>query len=321
MKKYLLLSLAILAVCVGGHTAHALTVSPAKIEINADPGTVVSGEFLVVNEEGDLKTFYTSSENFQAQGETGAPNFTTDGGDLASWVTVAPQVMLNKGEQKKIPFTITVPAKAEAGGHFAAIFLSTAPPHGAVNQVSVGAKIGILILLHVSGPIKEGGGLLDFSTLNNKHLFTSLPVSFTYRFNNSGNDRVKPTGTLVIRDTLWLTSAELSGNPSEGNILPNSTRKFDLVWQGDQPAPDAPLGFFGSVKNEWQHFAFGFYTAHLALTYGSKPDTATASVSFFVLPWHLSIVVLLILLVLMFILSRGVKRYNRWIIRKSRTSL
>ncbi|MDB5266278.1 MAG: hypothetical protein JWN89_93 [Parcubacteria group bacterium] len=298
----------------------ALTVSPAKIEISADPGTTVSGEFLVVNEEGGIKTFYTSSENFEAQGETGTPSFVPGEKDLASWTKVISEVTLGKGEQRKIPFTISVPNGAEAGGHFAAIFLSTIPPANSSNQVSVGSKIGILLLLRVSGPLKEGGGLLEFSTENNKHFYTSLPVLFSYRFQNSGNDRVKPNGTLKIKNSLWLTSYEGSGNPSEGNILPGSVRKFSLEWKKNETSGD-PVGFMGALKNEWKNFAFGFYTAHLDLQYGSTPDTASLSTTFFVLPWHVLLIGLGILIVLLFIFSRIVKRYNRWIIEKSRSAL
>lgn len=322
MKKLLLLPIAILGIfsLVAFH-AEALTVSPAKIEINADPGTIVSGEFLVVNEESETKTFYTSSENFQAQGETGAPNFVVGQDGLASWVKVEPQVILSKNEQKKVPFTISVPKGADAGGHFAAIFLSTVPPKGSSNQVSVGAKIGILLLLHVTGPVKEGGGLLDFSTKNRARFFTSLPVAFSYRFQNSGNDRVKPAGTLKIKNMIGLTSAEFAGNPSEGNILPNSTRKFDLVWNGSQELEAGPVGFLGALKNEWHNFAFGYYVAHLDLSYGTKPDSASLTSSFFVLPWHFLIVVLAALALVLLILFRGIKSYNRWIIEKSRSAL
>ncbi|MES2214300.1 MAG: hypothetical protein V4465_02875 [Patescibacteria group bacterium] len=296
----------------------ALTVSPAKIEIQADPGTIVSGEFLVVNDESGTKTFYTSAENFEAQGETGTPNFVPGKEGLASWVNVAPEVVLNKGEQKKIPFTIQVPKSAEAGGHFAAIFLTTIPPVNTSNQVSVGSKIGILLLLRVSGPIKEGGGLLEFSMENNKRFYTALPVSMMYRFQNSGNDRVKPEGTLKIKNSLFLTAFEGPGNPSEGNILPGSVRKFNLEWKKSE-VPTGPVGFIGALKNEWNNFALGFYTANLNLMYGSKADTASMSTTFFVFPWHVMLVGVIIIAALLFLLSRIIKRYNRWIIEKSRS--
>ncbi len=120
----------------------ALTISPARIEFSADPAQTIEGKFFLVNEQEGTQTFYSSVENFEAQGESGTPNFTAGKDGLATWVSLQSEVTLKKGEQKEIPFTIKVPKDAEAGGHFAAIFLSTTPIKAEEGQVSVGAKIG-----------------------------------------------------------------------------------------------------------------------------------------------------------------------------------
>jgi hypothetical protein len=290
---------------------HALTVSPARIEVSGDPGATVHSSFNIINEQGDAGTYYSASENFEAQGETGTPNFVPATEGLATWISVAPQVMLSKGQEMAIPFSITIPRDATPGGYFAAIFLSTTPPHEAQGQVSVGARIGVLVFLHVAGQVKEAGGLLDFGTLSGQRFFTSLPVSFSYRFNNAGSDRVQPSGWLTIADTIGLTSASLPANPATGNILPNSIRKFSVTW-GDE-ADAAPSGFFGAAAYEWSHFAFGWYRAHLNLTYGSQNAIAESSYSFFVIPWQLLTLVVLVLAVLYFLL----KRYNRYVIESA----
>ena len=302
------------------NTAAALTISPAKLELSGDPGATISGEFLLINEQVEAKTFYSSAENFEAQGETGTPSFTEGTDGLASWVKVAPEITLQKGEQKKVPFTITIPKDADAGGHFAAIFLSTEPAKKGDGQVAVGAKVGVLVLLRVSGDIKEGGGIIGFSTKNDQTFYTSLPVHLTYRFNNSGNDRVNPTGEINIKDTLWLSADTISANPGQGNVLPGSTRRFDIAWGDEQAVKSVQggLGFFGSVAYEWKNFALGMYTAKLHVQYGSN-GVADASKIFFVIPWQLLIVILVVLAIIYFILSISLKRYNRWIINKARS--
>ncbi|MDB5254179.1 MAG: exported protein of unknown function [Parcubacteria group bacterium] len=317
MKKFFHLSLITLALFGFSHPARALTISPARLELSGDPGETISGEFLLINEQEDTKTFYSSAENFEAQGETGTPTFVSSQEGLASWIKVDPEVTLSKAAQHKVSFSITIPKDADAGGHFAAIFLGTTPPKDK-GQVSVGAKVGVLILLRVSGDIKEGGGITGFSTENNKTFFTSLPVRFVYRFNNSGNDRVNPTGTVVIRDTVFLTAAKLDANSREGNVLPGSTRRFDVVWGEEQETEHS--GFFGSAAYELKHFAFGMYAAHLNIEYGAN-GTAEASKIIFVFPWQLLIITLAVLALLLFVLSRLLKRYNRWIIRKAQGTL
>lgn len=326
MKKALLLLSAILSVstlvfglAIPGR-ADALTVSPARLELAGDPGTTISGEFLLINEQEETKTFYSSAENFEAQGETGTPNFTSGNTGLASWIQVMPEVTLTKGEQKKIPFTVTIPKDADAGGHFAAIFLSTAPANADNGQVAVGAKVGVLMLLRVSGDIKEGGGIVGFSTRDNQTFYSALPVDFTYRFNNSGNDRVNPTGDIVIKDTVQLKAATIAANPAQGNILPGSTRRFDVSWgpadTGVVSGTSTHKSFFKAAGYEWNNFAFGMYTAYLHVQYGSN-GVAEASKTFFVFPWQLLILVVIALGIVYFILSNILKRYNRWIIGKA----
>lgn len=305
--------------------AHAITVSPVRLELNGDRGTVVHGEFKIFNEQKEPQTFYTNSENFQAQGETGNPSFTGGSTGLASWITAPSQVTVPAGQVQVVPFSIAIPAGAEAGGHFAAIFLGTQPNGGSGSgqiQVSISGKVGILILLRVNGEVKEGGDLLEFGIKDDVHFFTSLPVSFYYRFQNSGNDRIKPVGVLAIKNLIGLTSANVDANQGTGNVLPGSIRRFDFDWDKAEegvvnPAPEASSGFFGAVSHQWRHFAFGRYSANLDLTYGADQKTVSASTSFWVLPWQLLLVILLIVVVGGSILLSTVRYYNRWIIKRA----
>ena len=296
-----------------GNVAHALTVSPARIEISGDPGQTINGQFNVINEQAGSQVFYTSAENFEAQGETGTPSFVAGNDGLASWISLGSQVSLTAAQQKTLSFTVTIPKDAEAGGYFAAIFLSTTPSQNQSSNVSVGAKIGVLVLLHVSGAVKVGGGLLGFSTLNSQRLYSSLPVSFSYRFSNSGSDLIQPAGLITVKNSLWLTSAVLQANLSDGNVLPGSIRKFTVDWNTDSSVPPVN-GFWSKVSYEWGHFALGLYTAQLALTYGSKNTQAQSSFTFYVIPWHLLLVVIIILAILFLIFFKGIKSYNRYII-------
>jgi hypothetical protein len=317
IKLALQLSVPMLLVGLGSvMTAEALTISPARMEMVSDPGQKTDGEFLLINEQDSDATFYTSVENFEAQGESGTPNFTTSKEGLASWVTVTDKVSIKKGERVKVSFSVNVPKDADAGGHFAAIFLSTVPPTQQGGSVSVGAKIGMLILFKVNGDIKEGGGIKSFILKDNVHVLTSLPANFVYRFTNNGNDRANPTGNIVVRDMIGLTAAKLNANPSLGNVLPNSTRRFDVVWGPQDGIPDS-ASFFEHVSYQFSNFAFGVYHAGMSLTFGTS-GTSADSFFFVVFPWQLVIVILVILLILIIILRTSLRRYNKWIIKQAR---
>ncbi|MCF7843393.1 DUF916 domain-containing protein [Candidatus Gracilibacteria bacterium] len=295
--------------------ANALTISPARLELSADPGATATNEFTIINEQSSEQTYYTSVENFEAQGESGTPNFSNTKEGFASWVQVAEKVTVKSGEKIKIPFTVTIPQDADAGGHFAAIFLSTIPPATKGGEVSVGAKVGMLMLLKVSGDIKEEGGVLSFFLKDNGRFVTKLPIDFVYRFNNDGNDRVKPSGTTTIKNMFWITTKEINANKTEGNVLPNSIRRFELTWGDEEPLP-ASASYFSHVKYEMRNFAMGLYFANLDLNFGTKSSSNT--IWFVVLPWHLLIILIAIAGIIFIGLRSAFKRYNKFIIAQAR---
>lgn len=296
----------------------ALTVSPAKIEITGDPGKTINGEFELFNEQQDVKTFYSSFENFEPSGESGTPHFIGTEDGLATWITTGAQSILKSGERKKIPFSISIPQNAEPGGHFAAIFWGTQQVSGkGGGQVSIGGKLGILVLLTVSGQVEEGGGLLEFGGKDGKKFFSSLPIYFNYRFNNTGGNRVVPRGEVAIKNTFWFTSATFLANEKEGSALQGSTRKFETVWQySKQDLSEKTSGFFGTALQQLTHFHLGWYTAHLDLVWGSDNQTANAKYHFFIVPWQLLIIASILLAVGIFLGTFGIKKYNKWIISK-----
>jgi hypothetical protein len=316
--KKIVRTIALSGLVMGLVSAQALTISPARDEVSANPGDTISGSFLLINEQDTEQTYYTSVEKFESQGETGTPSFSAATEGLATWIKLEPSVTLKKGERIKVPYTITVPQDAYAGGHYASIFLSTVPPSLEEGQVSVGAKMGMLILLKVSGSIKEEGGLLTFQIKEGKKVVQSLPIDFEYRFSNKGNDRAKPEGNIVIRNMFGMESASIDANKSLGNVLPNSVRRFD-VRLGDVEAPKVSDPFFTHVKFQMNNFALGVYFANIKLAFGTS-GIAESSFVYFVLPWQLLSVVGggFVVIILLFIML--LKRYNRWVIKQARAA-
>ena len=308
--------------------AQALTISPVKMEISGDPGQTLQGELKLFNEQDETKIFYSSVENFEARGETGAPFFLQSREGLATWIKTQEQVTLKPKEEKTIPFSIQIPKIAEPGGYFAAILWGQTPPQAkAGGQVVVGGRLGVLILLKVSGAVKEGGGLLEFSAKDK--FFSSLPINFSYRFNNTGGDRVVPQGEITIKNLFGLTSATLSANEKRGSVLPNSARKFEVRWEGKYQAArdeqqDEGLGsasiLFGVAGRQWSDFHFGWYTAKMNLAWGATSQTATAAYSFFIIPWQLLLIIIAILAIIGFLGIWGLKKWDHWIIAKAMQS-
>ncbi len=311
--------LAVASLVLSVLSAQALTVSPARAELTGDPGETIQGSFTLVNPMDTDQTYYTSVENFEAQGETGTPNFITSKEGLPSWVKIVDKVVLKKGERVTLPYNVVIPQDADSGGHFGAIFMSTVPPSAGEGEVSVGAKVGMLLFLKVTGPVKEQGGLSSFALKSGKKVLTSLPVDFVYKFKNEGNDRVAPEGELTIKNTLGMVAATIDVNKTKGdNVLPASTRRFEVRY-GEKDAPAVSAPFFDQVKYQKNNFALGMYSANLKLSFGNA-SVADSSVTFYIFPWQLLAVVGGSILVAILLLIALVKHYNKWIIKQARAA-
>ncbi len=324
-KKIVIASLFVICFSVFSPNAKALTVSPVRFEVSADAGEEIIDSIILYNDTDVTQNLYTSYANFEARGESGTPAFLEEKTDLATWIKTNPNVVIQPGESKIVPFTIKIPSDVQPGGYFATIFFGTVPPEGSGSQLSIGAKTGVLVLLRVNGEIDEKGGILEFGTVNNQTFFTALPVSFTYRFQNSGSDRVKPDGFVNIKNIFGGEAAKLIANPVDGNVLPESVRRFEVVWNDDGNSVD-PLSdkasFFEKVSFEWKNFAFGKYTATLNLAFGATGgEMDPMSFKFWVFPWHLIIFLIIAGIIVFLVLKTTIKKYNRWIVSQAERTI
>lgn len=327
-RKLLSISaISLFSLCFLPVSAHALTISPTRFELQGNPGETIDQQVTLINETKSNQVYYSSYSNFEAQGETGTPTFVDAKEGLGTWITTQEKVLLKPGESVIVPISIKIPNNAEPGGHFASLFWGTTPSNPNGSTVSIGAKIGVLILLSVNGDTTEAGGLVSFSIVDKQFWHATLPVSFEYRFKNDGSDRVKPNGTIKIRNTVFLPTKTLNANPMDGNVLPGSTRKFSIDWLNyshpkDQPAPTKAISkFFYDVKYQWKNFAVGLYSARLNVAYGSQGTHAKDMVFFFVFPWQLVLVMLIVITIVFFGGRKALRTYNRHIIKKAQSSL
>ncbi len=327
-RKALFLLLSGLVLCAFSlpNFASALTLTPVRLEISANPGETLNQEVLLINENDEGETFYPSFANFEAQGDSGSPAFVEPKDGIGTWMRInSESIYIAANEQRIVPVTITVPLDAEPGGHFGVIFFGTSP--AGTGGVSVGSQTGILVLLSVKGEVREEAGLLDFQTVGKKFFYSTLPVSMEYRFRNDGGDRIKPEGTLTVRNTLFLPTERLNGNPVEGNVLPNSTRKITVNWQKYERPSNyvAPTNFFkkflSDVGYQWKNFAVGLYSAKLNLEYGTLGEHAKGTVFFFVFPWQLVLVMLLVIIIVFWGGRKIITRYNNFVINRARIGM
>lgn len=307
--------------------ALALSISPVRVEVNGNPGETIEKETTLINDSDSSEIIYYSSyANFEASGDSGNPSFVESNNDIATWMFVPASISLKPKESKKVNLKIEIPKNAEPRGHFGAVFWGTTPSNSG-SGVSIGAKTGILVLLSVNGDVKEAGGLVDFVLKDKKTFYNTLPVSFIYRFRNDGGDRIKPVGKITMRDLFYIPEDRINANSTSGNILPDSTRRFEVDWiknprAKDYVAPSGAIGkFFDQALYQWRNYAFGPYFAQLDLLYGTNATRVKETVFFFVFPWQLLICLAIILFIVLWGGKKLIRRYNRYIIQKARIGI
>lgn len=303
-------------------SARALTLVPPSLEYGVDPGQNVTGKIKLYNEGTSPVTVFASASNFTAKDEKGTPNFdfATTPTDLASWVSLPEgSLTLNSGDRLEIPITIKIPSNADPGGHYAGVFFGTdpslQPKEG--GQVNIRSLIGTLLIVRVSGDVKEAAALEQFGMDGGKSTLSRLPATLFVRIKNEGNVHVRPEGTIVITNLFGKKSASLTLNDVNGAVLPKSVRRFDATWARTQD-PAKVGNFFSEIGAEWRNFGLGTYTATATVTYGQGHQTLTRTLKFTVIPWRLLLVEVLGIALIIFLLFFGIRQYNAAIIRKAR---
>lgn len=269
--------------------ADALTVSPPWFDFRLNPGDAQLDVINLYNEEEFPITIYPILKNFTAAGgEGGTPEFYSPdenplGQALAPWITVdETPVTIEPKKRASIQFAINVPeGEVQPGGHYGAILLSTAPPD-VDSGIAIGQQVGALILVNISGEVREVGRIAEFGYIDPQPWYNHLPVDFFVRFENSGNTHLRPAGNLFIKNWFGRQVEALEVNEGFTSVLPNSIRRYMFGWQINEVAEDAT-----NLQKEWKNFAFGKYTATLVLNYGAENKIVTEERVFYVWPWRL----------------------------------
>lgn len=297
-------------------SADALTVSPPWFDFRLNPGDAQLDVINVYNEEEFPITIYPVLKNFTAASdEGGIPKFypadeNPFGQALAPWITVdETPITLEPQKRASIQFAINIPdGEVQPGGHYGVILLSTAPPD-IDGGIAIGQQIGALILVNVSGEVREVGRIEEFGYQDPQPWYNHLPVDFFVRFENSGNTHLRPVGNLFIKNWWGRQVAALEVNEAFSSVLPNSIRRFLFGWQVNEVSADAT-----ELEREWKNFALGKYTATLVLNYGAENKIVTEQRVFYVWPRRLLSILGIAVVIGSFLLWFLKKMYKKSII-------
>lgn len=299
------------ALCISALFPHAvfaaesltLTVTPPLFQITQVSGSEWRSQLRVVNSNNYDIFITVVPQDFHPDGETGNAVFEevpkgdpSDPRRMSGWIDVPPGVLtIKRGATAEIPFSVRVPEKADPGGHYAGLLVSTRPDDmtgGSGAGVSTG--VSSLLFLRVPGDVVEKGSIRDFYTENT--IIQTPNAHFVLRFENQGNVHIVPQGEIVITNMWGKVRGKVSINEKStfGNVLPFSTRKFEFAWNEIDPSP----------------LEVGRYTAKATIVYGVEGrQTVERLIYFWIVPWKPVSSILGSLLFFIWFISWSIRRY------------
>jgi hypothetical protein len=319
-----------------------LVTSPLPISLQTTPGTTVTTNIRVQQDEPTTQDLQVTLMKFGAYGTTGRPALMAQGpGDTYfNWVSFSQtKFEAPSNVWENIKMTIKVPKTAAFDYYYAVVFSrvgDNSRHSGEVNSIAGGSAV--LVLLTAQVPYAKLKMSLASFTATHK-IFEFLPVNFNVTFNNTGNVHLVPEGDVFITQGGHQV-ASLDINEEQGNILPGSERAYPVQWiDGFPHFEDQTVDGHVVIKNNIDqthlvfnnggasstsfvpHLRFGEYKANLVAAYTNEQGIdvpITASLTFWVIPWRFLLGVLLVLLFIGFGVYatirgtlRGAKRLSR----------
>jgi len=273
--------------------SYALTIAPAKVEFNVNPGEEIRFSIYTRNDGEASMYLYSVVKGFTE--DEGGTKIWVENAPEREWVKIDEKVFAPPGEMLEVPVVINIPQDAPPGGHFLAIGFGTLPPDRKEGGIAIGVNVLGLVYINVSGNRIDKISISDFEA---KRFYFKLPIKFSYKIKNEGNTYVRPTGEIQILNAFGKPVDTLKVNEKEFQILPGKEKMLENELKKD--------------------FMLGFYRATFNINYGmDQKETLLFNYWFFVIPIKFIISILIVLLVIIFVIPKIIKKYNEYIIKKA----
>ena len=303
-----------------------LTTSPVSEVVYAKPGSSTTTTLHVLNNSATPINLRIKLFTFGAQGTSGKPalRLPTAADTFISWAHFSPSTFVAQPDvPTKVTMTLDIPKTASLGYNYGVAFEPLNQTIANNPGTTISGTNVILVLVDTTSA-NEVHSVKVASFTVSKHLYEYLPATFNINVHNNGNIFLAPSGDIFISKNSNFSAGSIIDtipvNNSQGNVLPGTNRVFTAQWTDGFPVY-VPKEIAGHevVKNnqlvyslQWNfskanRLRFGKYYAKLILSYnnGIRQVPVVAVVSFWVVPWKL----LLILLVVLVLVLIGLRRW------------
>lgn len=270
-----------------------LSVSPAIVDNSLDPGASFTIDIALTNQTASPIAVRAATRELVTDMPIAEERKSAF--DASSWFAIEnPDFLLLAQERRQVPVKVSVPKNAEPGGHYATInFDSFVPQQQTSGVTTVNARVGVVVLLTVSGDVRERVSIVGPIATKNWQP-DALPTTFDLRLRNDGNVHVLPRGEIVIRDVFGRVVKRVP--MQTGTLLPGTENNYSATWE------------HGLVA--------GVYNAEAEITAGTQqtklgPATKRFVVAPLVLIIPIGVVVLLLTIVVLVATYRRKRRKKR----------
>ncbi|MEJ0073273.1 MAG: hypothetical protein WDN27_04315 [Candidatus Saccharibacteria bacterium] len=304
-----------------------LQVSPSPLVATLKPGVKTTLQLQVHNEGTGTEELQITPRSFTFDSSTGKVDLNdTTPPPIAAWISFSAQkftVPSNQTFTEQV--TLNPPKDAGFSYSFALVINRQNNPKPAGGTREINGSLAVFSLMNIDRPGATSDLKVSSFTVSKK-VYEYLPATFSVRFNNAGNTIVQPSGNLFVQrgsgDKTPL--ATLTVNKTQGYILPGTQRTITASWNDGFPSYQTVTNPDGSTKQKlvwnWGQLSrlrIGRYTASLVAVYsqGGHDVPITGSVTFWLFPWKILLVVTLVVLLVLYALYTLVRNIVRRIKR------
>jgi hypothetical protein len=252
-----------------------VSASPVFSLVTINPGATTTRPLTLTNQSNLSLNVTVESRGFTATDDKGGSDFPNSKSGPQHWFSFSPRKFtVPPHSAQSIVATVTVPKDAVSGGQYASVFfVASAPPDSTsgVTQVNYSARIGTYFFMTVGGNLHPDGSVTKFNT---GLFWQHAPIHFQLLAHNFGNIHIKPHSTLQI--TTFSGRTVFSEVDPGLYILPGRTRTWEILSNS--------------------HLSPGYYHAKLTTKITASSKETTKTISFWIFPWQLFVLLLLTLL-------------------------
>lgn len=219
-----------------------IQVSPVSARVVLKPGSELDYSIIVSNVGSNSFNFSVYAAPYTIVDEDYNVSFAneTNRSQIVRWIkfinddgslTDTYKGSVAAGAKKSVNYRVTVPNDIPAGGQYATIFAQTEPNETETNTsgLKTVSRIGMVVYGRTEGETDESAEISEY------HLpgfLTNGPVKASSLVKNSGNTDIEAKYAYVINS---ITGSELHKEEVAFNILPDTSRRQEFVWENTQP--------------------------------------------------------------------------------------